>query len=219
MQLTLALYPGEPVSWEGPRSYLTLLPCNASDPHAQWEGPTLSAPDGIASVITSAATGDCLSTISHDPVRVVPCAGDGTRSRGRRRGGVARGGVGGTPQPHGGAVSGGFVRGGGAVVVPIAVRRLSADAQRGPRGSRSPARSRARAERRDRGRGRGRDGRHGREGFERSDACPLNRRSTPYQPLSGKGASTRASRSRPRTRASSRPALSRDARSSGDRRR
>ena len=67
------------VSWDGPRSYLTLLPCNASDPHAQWEGPTLSAPDGIASVITSAATGDCLSTISHDPVRVVPCAGDGTR--------------------------------------------------------------------------------------------------------------------------------------------
>jgi hypothetical protein len=37
--------------------------------------------DGVPSTITSSATGTtlCLSTISHDPVKVVPCAGDGSR--------------------------------------------------------------------------------------------------------------------------------------------
>ena len=65
------------VSWDGPRAFLALLPCDASDPHAQWAGETLS--DGAASsAITNVATGECLSTISDEPARVVgPC--DGTR--------------------------------------------------------------------------------------------------------------------------------------------
>ena len=64
-------------SWDGPRTSLKLLPCNESDPHQRWAGPTLSG-DGKPSVITSVATGECLSTIVNDPVSIVPCAGDGS---------------------------------------------------------------------------------------------------------------------------------------------
>ena len=71
------------VSWDGPRAYLVLLPCNETDPHQRWQGPTLLVPAGRGgaspSVITNSATGDCLSTVNHDPVQVVPCAGDGSR--------------------------------------------------------------------------------------------------------------------------------------------
>ena len=72
------------VSWDGPRSFLALLACNESDPHQQWSGATLTPPaeataTATASVIVSGATGECLSTVSHNPVRIVPCAGDETR--------------------------------------------------------------------------------------------------------------------------------------------
>lgn len=65
------------VSWDGPRTSLKLLPCNDSDPHQRWAGATLSG-DGRPSVITSVATGECLSTVVNDPVSVVPCGGDGS---------------------------------------------------------------------------------------------------------------------------------------------
>ncbi|KAK7233827.1 hypothetical protein SO694_001000102 [Aureococcus anophagefferens] len=63
------------VSWDGPKAFLALLPCDATDPHSQWAGATLS--DGAAaSEITNGAA--CLSTISDEPARVVsPC--DATR--------------------------------------------------------------------------------------------------------------------------------------------
>ena len=67
------------VGWDGPRSFLALLACNVSDPHQRWSGATLAHPTATASVITNGATGECLSTISHDPVRVVSCATDQTR--------------------------------------------------------------------------------------------------------------------------------------------
>lgn len=62
-------------SWNGPRTSLKLLPCDESDPHQRWVGPTLSG-DGKPSVIVSVATGECLSTVVNNPVSVVPCEGD-----------------------------------------------------------------------------------------------------------------------------------------------
>ncbi|KAH8059628.1 hypothetical protein JL722_5257 [Aureococcus anophagefferens] len=49
------------VSWDGPKAFLALLPCDATDPHSQWAGATLS--DGAAaSEITNGAAcvGACL---------------------------------------------------------------------------------------------------------------------------------------------------------------
>ena len=66
------------VSWDGPRTSLKLLPCDESDPHQRWAGATLSG-DGRPSIITSVATGECLSTVVNDPVSVVPCSGDGSK--------------------------------------------------------------------------------------------------------------------------------------------
>ena len=63
-------------------------PCNASDLAQRWRGTTLTLATGSiassggssSSTITNAALpGQCLSSIRHDPARLVPCAGDATR--------------------------------------------------------------------------------------------------------------------------------------------
>ena len=59
------------VTYDSPRDFLFLLPCNASDPHQQW---TLRA-DGT---VLNAAAGQLLSTVSHQPARVVG-VDDGSR--------------------------------------------------------------------------------------------------------------------------------------------
>jgi hypothetical protein len=70
------------IRWDGPRVYLAMLPCNASDPAQQWSGSALMPSIGksTAGIITNAAQPDqCLSSVNHDPVRLMPCAGDATR--------------------------------------------------------------------------------------------------------------------------------------------
>lgn len=85
MGFPACMYDGK-IDWDGPREFTALLPCDATDKHQRWSGPTLAHNSAVrgsvpaaSSQIHNEATGYCLSTISHDPARVVPCKGDATR--------------------------------------------------------------------------------------------------------------------------------------------
>ena len=67
------VYDGK-VSWDGPRAFTKLLKCDADDPFQRWEG----LDHGIIRN-QGAGTQLCLSTASHDPIRMMPCADDTTR--------------------------------------------------------------------------------------------------------------------------------------------
>jgi hypothetical protein len=59
-----------------PRDRLYLTACNASDPHQQWEGATLTAAGaGKPSTVRNVGAGSCLGTLVGDPTQAGPCAG------------------------------------------------------------------------------------------------------------------------------------------------
>lgn len=52
---------------------LFLAPCNASDPLMQWRGAALSTPGAVSAIESQGAVGQCLSTLSKDPISLGPC--------------------------------------------------------------------------------------------------------------------------------------------------